>query len=85
LYIAFSVTPSAVAGSTPGAEAISGWVGPVSNTKPVVTNVTISGLTKVGSVLTASYQYSDDEGDLEGASEYQWMRSDNSDGSSLLI
>jgi hypothetical protein len=82
LYIAFSVTPSAVAGSTPGAEAISGWVGPVSNTKPVVTNVTISGLTKVGSVLTASYQYSDDEGDLEGASEYQWMRSDNSDGSS---
>lgn len=34
--------------------------------------------------LTASYTYSDDDGDLEGESEYQWYYASNADGSDKL-
>lgn len=81
LYIGFSVTPVANAGSITGTEAFPvTWVGKVKNTKPVVTNVTFSGLPKVGTVLTASYQYSDNEGDIQGASQLQWLKSNFADG-----
>jgi hypothetical protein len=49
---------------------------PVDDNAPVVTfnNPPITGSKAVGGTLTASYVFSDPDGDLEGASKYQWYR-----------
>lgn len=53
--------------------------GPVAvNQAPVATNVGISGTAKVGEVLTGNYTYTDNEGDAEGATLFQWYRKDYS-------
>ncbi|MEN6326427.1 MAG: hypothetical protein ABFD18_09530, partial [Syntrophomonas sp.] len=60
---------------------------------PVASNITISGTPAIGQTLTASYNYSDSNNDLEGiatygstssfnagVSYYQWYRADDPDG-----
>ena len=62
------------------------WVdilnGPLSGTNyaPVATNVSVSGTTIVFNTLTATYTYSDVEGNQEGTSLYNWYRADNASG-----
>jgi hypothetical protein len=53
---------------------------PVDGHAPVVTfnNPPITGSKAVGGTLTASYVFSDPDGDSEGASMYQWYRFTNS-------
>jgi large repetitive protein len=47
---------------------------PGPNDPPVASNVSISGTTQVGQVLTGIYDYADAEGDDEGASTFRWFR-----------
>lgn len=54
---------------------------PTSNTAPYATSITISGALNLGATLTASYNYADDELDIEATSTYQWYRADNASGS----
>lgn len=42
------------------------------NHAPVASNVTLVGTPVVGQTLTASYVYSDADGDLEGATSFDW-------------
>jgi hypothetical protein len=44
------------------------------NAAPVANSVGISGAAEVGQPLTGNYTYTDPEGDLEGASQYRWLR-----------
>jgi uncharacterized protein (TIGR02145 family) len=64
----------------------SGWVdlcsGSSLNLPPVAGNATQSGTAMVGKILTGSYSYTDDDGDPEGSSTFQWYRSTAPDGSS---
>ncbi|MFA4818832.1 MAG: hypothetical protein WC621_03250 [Patescibacteria group bacterium] len=74
--IKFEVTPVAQTGASPGLPVQSTSVGPVVNPNqpPVVTSVTITGNTIVGSTLTGGYTYSDVDGDLQGVSTFKWYR-----------
>ncbi|AWB66037.1 hypothetical protein C2869_06105 [Saccharobesus litoralis] len=45
------------------------------NNAPVASNVTVAGEYVGKSTLTASYTYTDHEGDIEEATRYQWYRS----------
>lgn len=54
------------------------------NYAPVAQNVSISGVAKVGNTLTGNYDFVDQDGDTEGASEYKWYRSSTSDGKNLI-
>jgi uncharacterized repeat protein (TIGR01451 family) len=77
--IHFNVTPVAQTGPSPGSEATSPPVGPVTSrpdmpTPPTASNVSISGIPQVGEVLTGNYTYADLEGDFEGASTFRWLR-----------
>ncbi|RKE02570.1 alpha-amylase family glycosyl hydrolase [Marinifilum flexuosum] len=47
---------------------------------PVASNVTIAGTAKENETLTASYNYSDVNGDTEGASVYRWYRAEDTNG-----
>ncbi len=79
-YIRFKVTPKALSGTTPGISVPTIWIGPVTDNPPVATNVLITGLAKVGNVITGHYQYSDTEGDLEATSTYQWYTGTSATG-----
>ncbi len=50
------------------------------NNSPVASDVSISGIAGVGSTLTGSYSYSDDEVDTEGTSTFKWYRADDVSG-----
>lgn len=84
-YIYFTVLPVAATGtvSDPAFLAKSAAFGPIlaSETAPVATNTAMSGLTIVGETLTASYDFSDAGGDLEGESILDWYRADDATGS----
>ena len=47
---------------------------------PVATDALIAGTAKENETLTASYFYSDVNGDVEGASVYRWYRADDLNG-----
>jgi len=47
---------------------------------PVATDVTMSGSTEVGGALSASYQYSDPNGDAEAGSLHEWLRATSENG-----
>ena len=53
---------------------------PIGNLPPVASNVLISGILNVGELLTGSFTYTDNEGDLEGTHIYQWYRADDASG-----
>ena len=67
------------AGSGSGNNTDDGSGGTPANSAPVAQNVFISdedgGRTIVGDTLTGHYEYSDADGDAEGASTYSWIRS----------
>lgn len=50
------------------------------NQAPVANNVTFSGLLIENEILTASFNYSDAEGDTAGAHIYTWYRADDASG-----
>ena len=79
-YISFEVTP--YDGQDYGLRVESNLRGPIqlANNPPTATNVTISGGLEIGDTLTATYDYSDIEGDVEIASFYQWYISDDALG-----
>lgn len=52
----------------------------LTNAVPVASSVTFSGTLSSGSTLTGSYAYSDEEGEAEGTSTYQWYRADDASG-----
>ncbi|MBB6730915.1 discoidin domain-containing protein [Cohnella zeiphila] len=51
------------------------------NQAPAAVNVAIDGTAAVGETLTGAYDYSDPDGDAEGASTFQWYRGTKADGS----
>ncbi|MEY8848999.1 hypothetical protein AB9K26_09295 [Psychroserpens sp. XS_ASV72] len=53
---------------------------PTTNTVPVATNLNISGTFSIGNTITGTYDYVDNEGDLEGTSLFQWYRADDASG-----
>ena len=69
--ITFTVTPVAVAGTSPGLPVTSSSV--TGNSAPVASNVAINGTPSVGSTLNGTYTYTDADGDSEGASTFAWM------------
>ncbi|HHY72018.1 MAG TPA: hypothetical protein GX497_02085 [Bacillus bacterium] len=79
-----TVVSSATVGSGPALNSPLGMlpssVSSIGNAPPVASNVTITGNTKVGSTLTGSYNYSDHEGDQEGATTFTWYRADDNNG-----
>ncbi len=52
---------------------------------PVAENVTISGTTTVGQVLTGSYDYVETDGTAEGTSTFRWLRADTINGTYAAI
>ncbi len=74
-FLSFAVIPIATTGTITGVETFSGYGGPVdANDPPMASSVSSAGCLIVGETLTANYTYSDDEGDPEGASIFQWYR-----------
>ncbi|PIJ63175.1 hypothetical protein [Mesotoga sp. H07.pep.5.3] len=53
------------------------------NKKPVASNVRITGQNKSGQMLHGEYDFYDPEQDQEGASKYNWYRSEKADGTGL--
>ena len=78
-YLAFEVTPVALAGAPEGEPVRSDW-GQVENAPPSVSDVELTGLFEVCKVLTANYTYFDPEGDPEGETVIRWLRSDDDEG-----
>ncbi len=83
-YISFEVIPVAATGIAQGAAVESAWTGAVvpAEAAPTATGPAITGTLQVGETLTGSYDYSDINGDFEGASTFKWYRADDSVGSS---
>ncbi len=80
-YIGFEVTPVATQGTLTGTPVITDpFVGPVQNSAPVASSVSVSGLLQAGQVLNGFYTYSDTENDLESGSTYKWYSSATSGG-----
>lgn len=46
----------------------------IENSPPRAENLSITGIAKVGELVTGNYSYFDDDGDEEGESIYQWLR-----------
>lgn len=79
--IRFGVTPVAQTGVSPGAEALSGPVGPVTtNTPPEARSVSIAGNPVIGETLTGSYNYFDAQGDSESGTTFRWLRNGSAIG-----
>ena len=80
-YVSFAVIPIATTGTITGIETFSGYGGPVdANDPPVASSVSNTGCYIAGETLTATYTYSDDEGDPQGASTFQWYRAVDASG-----
>jgi hypothetical protein len=52
---------------------------------PVASSVIVNGLSRVDSLLTATYNYFDDNSDQEGVSIYRWLRADSAGGQYNVI
>lgn len=81
-YFSFQVIPSngSVSGLTYESPIVGAVITPA--TAPSVSNVVFSGNLDNDSVLTASYTFSDLNGDIESGSTYKWYRSDDGSGTS---
>ena len=51
---------------------------------PIASNVSITGTYREDELLTANYQYSDLNNDLEGSSIYQWYRAEDTNGTNEI-
>lgn len=82
-YLYYCVTPAAITGASPGLEACTVASGPVAaepvNVVPTAIP-TISGVPKVGSVVSGNYSYADTEGDIEAPAQtsYKFVTSTSS-------
>ncbi|MCF8380547.1 MAG: T9SS type A sorting domain-containing protein [Bacteroidales bacterium] len=87
-FISFTVLPVAATGTLSNVLHLKASTpfGPVlaAMNPPVATDVTLTGIAKVGEALTASYTYSDPDGDLEGNSIYEWFRADDAGGTNTV-
>ncbi len=87
-YIYFSLMPVAASGTVSDAAntIMSAHFGPIlaEETAPVAANAAITGINIVGETLTATYDFSDAGGDLEGESILMWYRADDADGSNAV-
>ncbi|MCO4174555.1 hypothetical protein K8D10_22695, partial [Aeromonas veronii] len=77
--IKFEVTPEAATGTPTTGTAVqsteTSLVRPLAGQAPVAANVAIDNPTPtVGDTLAGTYDYSDADGDLEGASTFKWYR-----------
>jgi hypothetical protein len=78
-YIKFEVTPVAKTGATGTLTGTSvqstatSQIAVIPEAAPIATNVTISGIVKVGETLTGSYTYSDVNEDPQGTSTFRWL------------
>ena len=54
------------------------------NSKPVASNIAITGDALVGQTLTGSYDYTDAENDPQATADYEWLKSLSSSGSSFV-
>jgi hypothetical protein len=80
-YIIFEVTPAASAGTAKGrAVSYTSATAVVANAAPAASDVSSSGTLKVGHTLTGVYNYSDEEGDAEGATSFKWYTADDAAG-----
>lgn len=52
---------------------------------PSVSKVSFSGKMFIGEVLSGTYVYSDNEGDLEGNSVYGWFKADDDSGTNVTV
>jgi hypothetical protein len=73
--LSFEVTPVALTGTTPGTPVASSGTA-ILNSLPIVSNLSITGSSSVGSLLTGHYTYSDIDSDAEGTSTFRWLRND---------
>ncbi|WP_157464725.1 BspA family leucine-rich repeat surface protein [Balneola vulgaris] len=51
-----------------------------SNRAPVAENVQVVGYPKIGTQITATYDFTDADGDTESGSTFQWYRADDANG-----
>lgn len=81
-YIKFEVTPkNAALGGSKGIPVLSDALLISSdNIPPAAQNVSIAGAVSVSSLVAGSYQFTDKNGDAEGASRYQWYIGDSQEG-----
>ncbi len=93
-YLEFEVTPvsaTSATGAYTGTPVLSAPVRigdivvPPTGAPPIASVVTIQGTPVVGELLTGSYQYTDADGDVEGTSTYQWLRSSTETGTYVAI
>jgi surface protein len=55
------------------------------NNSPVVSNINIGeGSVKIGTQITATYDFTDEDGDSESGTTYQWFRADAADGTNAV-
>ncbi|MCR9133312.1 MAG: BspA family leucine-rich repeat surface protein, partial [bacterium] len=55
------------------------------NEAPVVSNLNIGeGSVKIGTQITATYDFTDEEGDAESGTTFQWYRADAADGTNAV-
>ncbi len=84
-YIRFAVVPVANIGTNPGLEVKSPWSNQILAGAPIAQDVSQTGNTTVGSVLTGVYTYFNGQGTLEGTSIYKWYRADESQGTNEVL
>jgi hypothetical protein len=75
LYFKVELTPIAQSGTIQGDPVVSSIYGPIIiENAPLAQNVTINGpIINTGKTLTGSYDYFDEEGDLEGSTITRWI------------
>jgi hypothetical protein len=80
-YNVFEVTPVSLTGAPDtGAPASQVSATTIVGRAPYVANMRITGRPTVGSTVTFEYDYTDQDGDQEGATEFDWCRSDGTCG-----
>lgn len=84
-YIRFAVIPMASIGTNPGLEVKSPWSNQILAGAPEAQNVTQTGNTTVGSILTGVYTYFNGQGTPEGSSIYKWYRADDAQGTNEIL
>jgi len=55
------------------------------NAAPVASAVSVTGCEILGEILTASYTYTDAEGDAEGATTFRWFRAVDASGTGATV
>ncbi len=78
--IGISIIPIALSGVSKGEE----YSSFPPNQAPTISNVNIGGIPQVGKPISASYSYSDQEGDPVGTPTIQWYRADKADGTNMI-